>query len=130
MFVYEPIFQNLPGNPAWEGSFYERLVEDAFWDKNEFWKLHLALVKAARAPRSQETMDRELAHAVAKIQSRVLGLVAAHYNPSDIFTISNLTPDELHGFVERFEHAIIGVFSGEVLPESSYELTNPLVSDA
>jgi len=125
--VYECIFENLPGNPRWVGSFYERLVEDAIWDRDEFWKLHLALTNAASASDSLETMNRELAWAVAKIQSRVLGVIAAHYNPNDIFGISNLAPDELTNFVERFDHAILGVFSGEVLAESSYDLTNPLI---
>lgn len=128
--MYEPIFRNLPGNSAWVGSFYERLVEDAVWDRDEFWKLHFALINVAKASGSGEAINRELAWAVAKIQSRVLGSVAAHYNPNDIFTITNLTPDELHEFIERFDHAVLGLFSGEVLDESSYDLNNPLIGNA
>ena len=128
--MYDCIFENLPGNPRWVGSFYERLVEDAIWDRDEFWKLHLALTTAASTSGPLKAINRELAWAVAKIQSRVLGVVAAHYNPKDIFVISNLAPDELHQFVERFDHAILGFFSGEVLAESSYDLTNPFIGVA
>jgi hypothetical protein len=128
--VYESIFRNLPGNPAWVGSFYERLAEDAVWDKEEFWKLHLALIDAAtQASGSVGKIDRELAWAVAKIQSRVLCLVASHYDPHDIFIIANLTSDELHQFIERFCNAILGVFSGEILAESSCDLRSPLIGD-
>ncbi|WP_417284915.1 hypothetical protein [Comamonas sp.] len=128
--MYESIFENLPGNPRWVGSFYERLVEDAVWDKAEFWKLHLALTEAGSASGSLKSINRELAWAVAKIQSRVLGVLAAHYNPNDIFVISNLAPDELCQFIERFDHAVLGVFSGEVPAESSYDLINPLIGVA
>lgn len=125
--MYESIFRNLPGNPAWEGSFYERLSEEGFWDNDAFWQLHLALAHAAKASRALDEINRELAWAVASIQSGVFGLVAAHYNPNDVFTISNLTPDQLHDFIERFEHAVLGVFSGEAYPESCYDLRNPLM---
>ena len=128
--MYESIFRNLPGNPAWVGSFYERLAEDAVWDIDEFWRLHLALIHAAKhASDSQEKMDRDLAWAVAKIQSRVLCLVACHYDPQDVFVIANLTSEELHQFMERFCSAILGVFSGEVLAESAYDLRSPLMGD-
>jgi hypothetical protein len=127
--MYEAIFRNLPGNSAWPGSFYERLVEHAIWDKEQFWTLHLALLCASRASDSRESINRELAWAVATIQSRVLGLVAAHYNQNDTFVITNLNPDELNAYIERFDHAILGVFSAEAVAESAYDLTNPLSGD-
>lgn len=130
MFEREYIFKNLPGNPAWVGSFYERLAEEGVWDKDEFWKLHLALINAANKLASQSSIDCELASAVARIQSCVWGLIAAHYDENDVFTIGNLTATELYDFTERFDHAILGVFSGEVIPEASYDLNNPLICDA
>ncbi len=42
--------------------------------------------------------------------------------------IQNLTPDRLIAFKERVEYAFLAVFSGEVIAESSYELTNPLIN--
>ena len=125
--MYESIFKNLPSSPAWQGSFCEALAEDAVWDRDEFWRLHLELIKAGHASRAWDDISRELAGAVARIQSRVLGLIAAHYDPHDVFVIENLHADELRAYTERFDHAVLGVFSGEVLSESMYDLRSPLI---
>jgi len=125
--MHECIFRNIPGHPNWEGSFFERLVEDSIWDRDEFWKLHLALVNAALSVDSEFWISRELAWAVAKLFAGVLAAYGAHGDPNDVFEISGITPDELRDFVERFEHASLAVFSGEVIPESSYGLRNPLI---
>jgi len=124
------ILRNLPGNPNWEGSFYERLSQHGFWDVAEFWKLHLALVVSATDFAACTHIGRPLAAGVATLQARISNLIAAHYNAHDAFQISNLTAAELNAFSERFEHAVLAVFSGAVLPESSYDLVNPLVGSA
>lgn len=124
------IFRNLPGNPNWEGSFYEQLTEYGIWNSDEFWKLHLALTEAALRPTGSEFIDRKVALAVATLQAEISRLVSAHYDANDVFEIKNLTPTDLHAFYERFEHAVLSVYSGEVLPESSYDLVNPLASSA
>lgn len=125
--MYAQIFKNLPGHPDWEGSFYERLTEYGDWDFAEFWKLHLDLVEAACFEARSEVVSRELALAVTTLHSKVLNLISAHYNVRDGFLINNLSPDELIAFTERFEHAVLAVFSGEVIAESSYDLINPFV---
>jgi len=124
------ILRNLPGNANWEGSFYERLSEHGVWDAAEFWKLHLALVITATNFAAHAQISRPLASSVATLQARVSNLIAAHYDANDAFQIHNLTAAELNAFSERFEHAVLSVFSGAVLPESSYELVNPLVGSA
>jgi hypothetical protein len=126
--MHEQIFRNYPGNPGWEGSFYERLTEYGIWDVEEFWKLHLDLINTAREEGKKNIIDRELAFCVASLQSKIFNLIAAHYNNNDIFEIQNITPDRLIAFTERFEHAFLAVFSGEVISESSYDLTNPLIN--
>lgn len=124
------IFKNLPGNPEWEGSFCEKLTEYGIWDADEFWKLHFDLVQVAKRDNYSESIDRELALAVVTLYSKITNLISSHYNKNDIFKISNLTPDELLAYKERFDHSIIGVFSGEVIAESSYDLTNPMIVNA
>jgi hypothetical protein len=126
--MYAQIFRNLPGNPNWEGSFYEKLTEHGNWCIEEFWKLHLDLVEAAQIQAHAVTIDRELALAVATLYARISNLVSAHYNINDVFQIGNLSENELLNFTERLEHAILGVFSGRVIPESSYDVSNPLVT--
>lgn len=120
------IFRNLPGNTAWEDSFYEQLTEYGVWNVSEFWKLHFALVQAASTG-SSEFISRELALAVSTLQTKVSNLISSHYDLNDSHKINNLTPGELYAFRERFEHAALSVFSGKVISENSYDLVNPLM---
>ena len=122
------ILRNLPGDPHWEGSFYEQLTEYAIWDENAFWRLHLALLEAAKTPRI--AFSRENVRALVSLQGKVLNLISAHYNPGDAFNIRNLSHERLQAFDERFQHAVLSVFSGEVTPETSYDLVNPLIVHA
>jgi hypothetical protein len=122
----ERIFANLPSSLEWPTSFLGRLVEDCIWDKEQFWRLHLALLTVAESAQASSVLDRELSLAVMRLQARVLGALSAHYCSDDLFKISNLADRELRDYAERFEHATLSVFSGEILPESSYDLQNPL----
>lgn len=124
--MYVQIYRNLPGNSDWEGSFYERLAEYGDWSIVEFWRLHFDLVGVARSEDSSAGVNRELALAVATLFAKITNLISAHYNVNDVFQIENLSSDELLAFTERLEHAVLGVFSGQVIAESSYELTSPL----
>ena len=128
--MHVQIFRNLPGNPGWEGSFYEQLTEHGDWSIVEFWKLHFELVGVGRSEDLSAGVSRELALAVATLFAKITSLISAHYNLNDVFQINNLSPDELLAFSERLEHAVLGVFSGQVIAESSYELANPLIVDA
>jgi hypothetical protein len=122
------IYKNLPEHPEWEGSFYEKLAEYGIWDADEFWKLHFDLVQAAKKNNDSESINRKFALIVVTLYSKINNLISSHYNKNDVFQISNLTPDELLAFKERLDHSIIGVFSGEVIAESLYDLTNPNIS--
>ena len=121
---------NLPGSESWPSSFWGRLVEEGVWYEPEFWELHNALVTIAQAHRGSTVIDRSTAEAVSRVQARVLACLASHYDPSDVFTITNVSGERLREFAERFEHATLSAFSGEVLPESSYNLRSPLRADA
>jgi hypothetical protein len=125
--MYVQIFRNLPGNPGWEGSFYEQLVEYGDWSIVDFWRLHFDLVRAARSEVLSAEVSRELALAVATLFAKIMNLVSAHHNVNDVFRIRNLSSDELLAFTERLEHAVLAVFSGQVIAESTYELTSPLI---
>lgn len=124
---YPELARNMPAHPEWEGSFYERLTEYGEWNEEVFWKLHLELIDVARKVNNQPLVDRQLMHMLVFIQQRVLNLVSAHFNSNDGFQISNLDVDLIREFRERFEMAIIGAVSGEVLPEASFDLKNPLI---
>ena len=129
-FMFDELQRNLPGNPNWEGSFYEQLTEHAVWDVDAFWQLHLYLVQSAAAQSGSGLVNRDLALAIVTLQGKVMTLVSAHYDANDVFKIRNIHPETLHSFVERFQHAMLAVISGEVLPESSYDLVNPLLVHA
>ena len=126
----EQIWRNLPTHSDWEHSFVGHLVEDSEWNVEEFWILHSALVEIASVAEDSQVIDRDLALAVSTLQQRVLRSVAAHYDTNDALTITGITAEDLYRFVERFEMAILGVYSGEALPEASFDLVNPLRRDA
>lgn len=125
--MFENIFRNLPGNENWESSFYAQLTEYGIWDKNAFWMLHSDLVHAANLFRDADSVDKELAWAIVRLQSHVDRLFIAHFNQNDVFAIHDLSTDDMYAFKERFDMAVLGVFSGEVLPEDAFELVNPLL---
>ena len=127
--LFDEIQRNLPGSSDWQGSFYEQLTEHGLWSMGEFWKLHLCLVETAHSFRFKP-VARNQALAVVTLQGKIMNLVAAHYDQNDAFFIRNLAPNELHAFVERFQHAVLSVFSGEVIPEASYDIVNPLIVHA
>ncbi len=47
-----------------------------------------------------------------------------------ISKIKNLSNEKLFEFKERFEMAILGAITGEILSESSFDLVNPLLKNA
>ncbi|MUH72016.1 Imm41 family immunity protein [Psychrosphaera haliotis] len=128
--MHSELFRNIPGNLNWEGSFYERLTEYGEWDSKSFWVLHLDLLNIAKQQISNKPVERELAYMLLQLQQKVLNLISANFAKDDVFNISNITTEQLYEFQERFEMAILGAISGEVLPESSFDLVNPLVKNA
>lgn len=121
--------RNIPGHSNWEGSFFERLTEYGEWDREAFWRLHQELVELAQRA-DKNPVDRDLAYMLLYLQQRVLNLVASHFAKNDVFKITNLKGEQLYEFKERFDMAILGVITGEVLPESSFDLVNPLLNNA
>ncbi len=128
--MHSELLRNIPGNPNWEGSFYERLTEYGEWDSKSFWILHLDLLNIAKQQISDRPIERELAYMLLLLQQKVLTLISAHFTKNDVFQIDNINTEQLYEFKERFEMAILGAISGEVLPESSFDLVNPLVKNA
>ena len=126
MHLYE-IERYSANHPDWEGSFSERLNEYCEWNAQEFWKLHKELIDLAIWLRSYDSVDKKLIGKVLGIQKSVWSMIAAHFNKYDVVTINGVTDDELHEYIERFDMAILGVATGEVLPEESFELINPLI---
>ena len=64
---------------------------------------------------------------VIGIQNSVLTMVTAHFDPNDSARINGISDDQLRLFMERFNQAIMGICSGEVLPEYSFDIANPLI---
>lgn len=122
--------RNIPRNPNWEGSFYERLTEYGEWNTDAFWLLHLDLLQVAESANTDEPIDRKLSYMLLYIQQRVNNLTTAHFSKNDVFEISNIKEEKLYEFKERFDMAILGAVTGELLPESSFDLVNPLVKNA
>ena len=127
--IVEELERNMPGHSNWEGSFFERLTEYGEWNRKSFWALHRELLELASLA-NDKPVERNLAYMLLYLQQRVLSLVAAHFATNDVFNISNLEGEQLYEFRERFDMAILGVITGEVLSESSFDLMNPLLKNA
>ena len=127
--MYSELERNIPGNSNWEGSFYERLTEYGEWDSSSFWVLHLELLNIAKHQNQNSPVERELVYMLLILQQKVMNLISAHFSKNDVFEINNINNELLYEFKERFEMAILGAISGEVLPESSFDLINPLVKN-
>ncbi len=125
--VGDDICRNLPSSEKWRGSFYERLSEYGEWDSHEFWILHLDLISTAKALSQERAIDKQLACSVVLLKTKIDNLYAAHFNSFDVFKIVNLDVEDLLAFKERFDLAILGIFSGEVFPEERFELMNPFL---
>ncbi len=128
--MHSELERNIPGQPNWEGSFYERLTEEAEWDSESFWVLHSELINIANNQDTESPVDRELAYKLLYLQQRILNLISAHFTDNDVFEISNINADQLYEFKERFEMAILGAITGKVLPEASFDLVNPLLKNS
>jgi len=124
---YNEILRNIPGNPNWDGSFYEQLAEYGRWDSNEFWKLHLEIILLTKDLAKFDSIQKSTALHVVWLQSKIKDLLIANFNIGDGFEILDLNKIDIFSYLERLDSAIIGIFSGEVIPESEFELVNPLI---
>lgn len=123
----ENLYRNSPSHPKWEGSFVQRLHEYCEWDKNAFWLVHKDLIELAKQFSEVDSVPKDIAARVVALQKTVSTSFAANFNKNDGFSIENLSIETLHEFMERFDMAILGVFTGQVLPESSFDLVSPLL---
>lgn len=128
--MHSELERNIPSNSNWEGSFYERLAEYGEWDSKSFWALHLELLNIAKLQKVSLPVEQNLAYMLLYLQQKVLNLISAHFTKNDVYEISNINTEKLYEYKERFELAILGAISGEVLPETSFDLVNPLVKNA
>ena len=126
------IFRNMPGNGSdeWEKTFYGHLSEFGEWNIEKFWVFHKALVTIGKQVEEGTEVNRNLAHTLLYIQQRVLTHVASHFNPAIDWQFESINDEQIYEYIERFELAILGAISGEVIPESSFDIVNPLLSNA
>ncbi|MFA0814053.1 hypothetical protein [Microbulbifer epialgicus] len=125
----ENLYRNSASHPDWEGSFTERLREYGEWNSNEFWKLHKELTELAGEFSSAESIPKVVAANIVSLQKSVCTSFAAHFNENDVFSIKDISDEQLHEYMERFDMVILGVFTGQVLPESSFDAVNPLLEN-
>jgi len=118
--------KNLSGDKRWKESFMAKLVEEHFWDKNEFWHLHAELTLYAIEHKHDFFLSRRLSAEVARMMYLIMITFAEHESSSE-FHIIGVEHDELYDFIERVEHLSTAFFSGDILGEDSFDLQNPLL---
>lgn len=105
----------ISGNHPWSGefdgaSFRARLYEEATWSEDEYWKVEWALFQLV----GESATETELRGRVFRLFSTTFSLFAAHFDPNDVYTIKNLTADEVRESMERFQLVFQGFFSGDM----------------
>ncbi|WP_298772964.1 Imm41 family immunity protein [uncultured Shewanella sp.] len=116
-------------HPDWEGSFSERLYEHNEWNIDAFWKLHKELADLAIWLKTYDEVDKQLFGKLLGIQKSVWMMVASHFNKNDTVLINGVTDEELQEFIERFDMVFLAISTGNILPESSFDLVNPLIKN-
>ncbi|WP_367989457.1 Imm41 family immunity protein [Vibrio sp. NTOU-M3] len=125
----DEIYKNVPGDgsPDWEHTFYGHLSEYGEWDIEKFWIFHKALIEIGMLVKEGTNVDRNLAHALLYIQHGVLVRISSHFDSRVSWKFESIDDEELHDYAERFQLAILGAISGDIVPESSFALINPLI---
>ncbi len=118
------------GSAEWEETFYGYLSEHGDWDIEKFWVFHMALIEIGKEVQEGTVVGRNLVYALLYIQQGVLTHIASHFNSQVDWKFETVDDEQLFEFAERFELAILGAISGEVPAESSFDLVNPLLSNA
>lgn len=119
--------KNLPSHPNWSDSFYGKLAEEGEWDVEAFWRLHLDLLNIAKGVQNEKFIARDLVCALVYIQNGVLDAIAYNSSKRDIFNIRNIDENSIMQFKERFSNAMISICTGDIPPEASFDLVNPLL---
>ena len=114
-------------HPMWIGSFFEKLIEYGVWDEDEFWKLHKNLVGIAVALKNDVTVEKSLLSLLLRIQKCLNDYLIYHLDKESSYSIKNVSTEKLFQFIERFDSAIISIGTGEIIPEVSFDLKNPLL---
>ncbi|PQJ60651.1 hypothetical protein BTO10_14995 [Vibrio chagasii] len=125
----DEIYKNVPGDgsPDWEHTFYGHLSEYGEWDIEKFWIFHKALIEVGMLVKEGTSVDRNLAYALLYIQHGVLVHIGSHFNSRVSWKFESIDDEELRDYAERFQLAILGAISGDIVPESSFDLINPLI---
>ncbi|MGD8113141.1 hypothetical protein [Vibrio sp. TRT 17S01] len=125
----DEIYKNAPGDgsPDWEHTFYGHLSEYGEWDIEKFWIFHKALIEVGMLVKEGTSVDRNLAYALLYIQHGVLVHISSHFDSRVSWKFESIDDEELHDYAERFQLAILGAISGDIVPESSFALINPLI---
>jgi hypothetical protein len=125
--VYLELMKNLPSHPDWCSSFYGKLAEDGEWNVDAFWRLHVDLLQIAKDFHNEECISRELLYALIYVQNGVLNSIVYNLSKKDAFKIINIDENSIMKFKERFDSAMICIGAGDILPETSFDLVNPLL---
>lgn len=111
-----------------EHSFYGKLSDYGIWDADEFWNLHKELILLSYRLKVNQAIESDVLAKVISIYVNISNLIISSVNCNDGFFISNIDISELIAFKERLDLAVVGIFSGDVISESSFDLVNPLLT--
>nr|ABX10642.1 hypothetical protein 3FN_19 [uncultured planctomycete 3FN] len=118
----QSLAENDSRSPHWRtGSFIDVLHEQHEWDVNEYWKLESALY--AVAPNARRRADAS----AFRTFSYIMLTFSCHFDPSDGYSIRNLSTDDIYAYRERAQLVFEGYFANELPEKDAFELVNPLL---
>lgn len=126
---YQTVLRNLQGGDNWKGSFYEQLAEFGRWDLHEFWLLHREITVISREISKNLSRNKDAVFAIITIYQKINNLILSNFDANDEYSILCVDNNDLLAYKERLDLAVLSLFSGEIYPESSFDIMNPLIAD-
>lgn len=110
-----------------EGSFLYCLHELAEFNEIAFWQYHDSIIELTKTTKDNPNIDRNTLDMVCSTYDYALRSFMWHFDPGDIYSISNMPKDNLYLYVERLEFAFNGFIRGKVFEDGIFELQHPIL---
>jgi hypothetical protein len=118
------IYEN---NEGTNNSLVYFLDQENSFNEQAFWQLYNSIVGLIEKPES-DVVNREFARILCRIHAHILNCFIQHLLPGEAAgsKIVDLPLEKIESYIERFEYAVDGYFTGLVVDEKQLEQVDGL----